>query len=47
MFKPSPKSIVVKFIERYSVAAHKLLEKMDAAPQLLFYGKIGEPGTEA
>ena len=40
-FEASPKSIVVKFVERYGVAAHKLLEKMDAAPQLLYYGEIG------
>jgi hypothetical protein len=39
-FKASLKSIVVKFIECYGMAAHKLLEKMDAAPQLLYYGKI-------
>ena len=39
-FEASPKSIVVKFVERYGVAAHKLLEKTDAAPQLLYYGKI-------
>jgi serine/threonine protein kinase len=37
----SPKSIVVKFVERYGVGAHKLLEKSDAAPQLLYYGHIG------
>jgi serine/threonine protein kinase len=37
----SPKFIVIKFVERYGVAAHKLLEKLDAAPQLLYYGKIG------
>lgn len=35
------KSIVVKFVERYGVAAHKLLEKTDAAPRLLYYGKVG------
>jgi hypothetical protein len=40
-FEASPKSIVVKFVERYGVTAHKLSEKMDAAPQLLYYGKIG------
>jgi serine/threonine protein kinase len=40
-FEASPKSIVVKFVERYGVAAHKLLEKMGAAPQLLYYGIIG------
>ena len=40
-FEASPKSIVVKFVERYGVAAHKLLEKTDAAPQLLYYGNIG------
>ena len=33
-FEASPKSIVVKFVERYGVAAHKLLEKSDAAPLL-------------
>ena len=37
----SPKSIVVKFVERYGVAAHKLLEKIHAAPRLLYYDKVG------
>ena len=40
-FEAAPKSIVVKFVERYGVGAHKLLEKLDAAPQLLYYGNIG------
>jgi hypothetical protein len=33
-FEASSKSIVVKFVERYGVAAHKLSEKTDAAPLL-------------
>jgi serine/threonine protein kinase len=37
----SPKSIVVKFVERYGKEAHKLLEEMEVAPRLLYYGKIG------
>ena len=37
----SPKSIVVKFVERYGEAAHKLLEEFDAAPRLHYYGKAG------
>jgi serine/threonine protein kinase len=37
----SPRSIVIKFVERYGVEAHKLLEEMDAAPRLLYYGKVG------
>lgn len=36
-----PKSIVVKFVERYGDAAHRLLEAQDMAPQLLYYGKVG------
>jgi len=36
----SPKFIVVKFVERYDLDAHKLLEEMDAAPRLLYYGKV-------
>jgi len=35
------KSIVVKFVERYNDAAHKLLEEVDAAPRLLYYGIVG------
>jgi serine/threonine protein kinase len=35
------KSIVVKFVERYNDAAHKLLEDADAAPRLLYCGKVG------
>ena len=37
----SPKSIVVKFFERYGVASHGLLEKMGAAPRLFYYNKVG------
>ncbi|KIM79437.1 hypothetical protein PILCRDRAFT_74331, partial [Piloderma croceum F 1598] len=37
----SPKSIAVKFVERYGEAAHKLLEEINAAPRLLYYGKVG------
>lgn len=37
----SSKFIVVKFVERYGEAAHKLLEEVDAAPRLLYYGKAG------
>ena len=37
----SPKSIAVKFVEHYGVAAHKLLEEMHAAPWLLYYRKVG------
>ena len=33
----SPKSIVVKFVECYGVAAHKLLEEIHIAPRLLYY----------
>ena len=32
--------IVVKFVECYGVAAHKLLEEIHTAPQLLYY-KVG------
>jgi serine/threonine protein kinase len=39
--KASPKSIAVKFVEHYGVAAHKLLEKIYIAPRLLYYDKVG------
>jgi hypothetical protein len=37
----SAKNIVVKFVERYGEAAHRLLEKTDAAPRLFYCGKPG------
>jgi hypothetical protein len=44
ILEASPTSIVVKFVECYVVAAHKLLEKTEAAPQLLYYGKTDISG---
>lgn len=37
----SPRAIVVKFVERYSESAHRLLAKEDAAPQLFYLGSVG------
>jgi hypothetical protein len=37
----TPKLVVVKFVERYGEAAHRLLAKENLAPQLFYYGKIG------
>ncbi|TFY69880.1 hypothetical protein EVG20_g2962 [Dentipellis fragilis] len=39
--------IVVKFVERYGVAAHRLLASEGLAPALLYYGDIGLEGPEA
>jgi hypothetical protein len=37
----TPKSIVVKFVQRYGEAAHRLLAKENLAPELLYYGRVG------
>jgi serine/threonine protein kinase len=37
----SPKSVVVKFVERYGADAHRILAKANLAPELLYFGKIG------
>ena len=37
----SPKSVVVKFVQRYGDKAHRLLAEKNLAPQLLYFGKVG------
>jgi serine/threonine protein kinase len=36
-----PKDIVVKFVQRYGEAAHRLLTRENLALQLFYYGKLG------
>jgi serine/threonine protein kinase len=36
----SPKSVVVKFVQRYGEEAHRLLAKEELAPQLLYCGGV-------
>jgi serine/threonine protein kinase len=36
-----PKHIVVKFVERYGEAAHRLLEEQGTAPRLFYFGQVG------
>jgi serine/threonine protein kinase len=37
----TPKPVVVKFVHRYGVEAHRLLAKENLAPQLFYHGKVG------
>ncbi|RDX41428.1 hypothetical protein OH76DRAFT_216504 [Lentinus brumalis] len=41
-----PREIVVKFVERYGEAAHRLLAAHGLAPELLYYGDIWLSGPE-
>jgi serine/threonine protein kinase len=36
----SPKSVVVKFVQRYGEEAHRVLAEKNLAPQLLYFGKV-------
>ncbi|KAH9969423.1 hypothetical protein BGW80DRAFT_1176951, partial [Lactifluus volemus] len=40
----TPKPVVIKFVQRYGEKAHQLLAKVNLAPQLFYYGKIGLEG---
>ncbi|RDX41429.1 hypothetical protein OH76DRAFT_1449674 [Lentinus brumalis] len=42
-----PREIVVKFVEHYGVAAHRLLAEKGLAPKLLYHGNIWLDGPEA
>jgi serine/threonine protein kinase len=37
----TPRSVVVKFVQHYGDAAHRLLAKEKLAPELLYYGNVG------